>query len=168
MSGAGMDIELRLLRSFVTMHEAGSTARAADRMACTQAAMSMRLKMLETGIGVPLFRRGPQGLEPTPRGAELHAKAPGVLAAHDKMATPTRCRPGAARVRLAVPDACAPGWLGGVRAAVNLDRAEVGSTSDLSAHLMAGVQRQDVEMALLTPDSRRSAQARAEAGMALA
>ena len=35
-----MDIELRLLRSFVALHEVGSVSRAAERMACTQAAMA--------------------------------------------------------------------------------------------------------------------------------
>lgn len=161
-----MDIELRLLRSFVTMHEAGSISRAADRMACTQAAMSMRLKMLETEIGAPLFLRQPQGLEPTPRGAELYAKALGVLAAYDEMLSATRSRPAAERIRLGVPDDYALGWLGGVLAAINLDRAEVEITCDLSAHLMAGVQRQDLDLALVTLESR-PAQARAVAEVAL-
>ena len=70
-----MDIELRLLRSFAVMFEAGSISRAAERLACTQAAMSMRLKTMETEIGAALFLRTPTGLEPTPRGAELYAKA---------------------------------------------------------------------------------------------
>jgi DNA-binding transcriptional LysR family regulator len=43
-----MDIELRLLRSFALMHEAGLINRAAEWTACTQAAMSMRLKVIET------------------------------------------------------------------------------------------------------------------------
>ena len=43
-----MDIELRLLRSFALMHEAGFISRAAEPTACTQAAISMRLKAIET------------------------------------------------------------------------------------------------------------------------
>lgn len=161
-----MDIELRLLRSFVTMHEAGSISRAAERMACTQAAMSMRLKMLETELGAPLFLRHPQGLAPTPRGAELYAKALGVLAAYDEMLSATRARPAAERIRLGIPDDYALGWLGDVLASVNLERAEVEITCDFSAHLMAGVQRQDLDLALVTLESR-PAQARVMAEVAL-
>jgi DNA-binding transcriptional LysR family regulator len=161
-----MDIELRLLRSFVRMHEAGSISRAADRMACTQAAMSMRLKMLETEIGAPLFLRTPQGLDPTPRGAELYAKALGVLAAYDEMLSTTRSRPAAERIRLGLPDDYALGWLGKVLAEINLDRAEVEITCDLSAHLMAAVQRQDLDLALVTLESR-PAQTRAVAEVSL-
>ena len=98
-----MDIELRLLRSFALMHEAGSISRAAERMACTQAAMSMRLKAIETEIGAALFLRTQQGLEPTPRGAELYAKTLGVLAAYDEMMSATRSRPMAERIRLGCP-----------------------------------------------------------------
>ena len=149
-----MDIELRLLRSFALMHEAGSISRAAERMACTQAAMSMRLKAIETEIGAALFLRTQQGLEPTPRGAELYAKTLGVLAAYDEMMSATRSRPMAERIRLGMPDDYALGWLGPVLANLSLERAEIEITCDLSAHLMAKVQRQDLELALVTLDSR--------------
>jgi DNA-binding transcriptional LysR family regulator len=95
-----VDIELRLLRSFVQIHEAGSISRAAERMACTQAAMSMRLKMLETELGAALFERKPQGLEPTPRGAEFYAKTLAVLGAYDEMMSATRSRPARDRICL--------------------------------------------------------------------
>ena len=161
-----MDIELRLLRSFIAMHEAGSISRAADRLACTQAAMSMRLKMLETEIGAPLFLRTPHGLDPTSRGAELYAKALGVLDAYDEMLSTTRSRPAAERIRIGLPDDYALGWLGQVLSQVNLDRAEVDITCDLSAHLMASVQRQDLDLALVTLESR-PAQTRAMAEVPL-
>jgi DNA-binding transcriptional LysR family regulator len=136
------------------MHEAGSISRAAERMACTQAAMSMRLKAIETEIGAALFLRTQQGLEPTPRGAELYAKTLGVLAAYDEMMSATRSRPMAERIRLGMPDDYALGWLGPVLAKLSLERAEIEITCDLSAHLMAKVQRQDLDLALVTLDSR--------------
>lgn len=149
-----MDIELRLLRSFVQMHEAGSISRAADRMACTQAAMSMRLKMLETELGAALFLRGPQGLEPTPRGAELYAKALGVLGAYDEMLSATRTRPARDRVRLGMPDDYALGWLPRALDRVGLERVELEISCDLSAHLMAAVQRSELDLALVTLAAR--------------
>jgi DNA-binding transcriptional LysR family regulator len=149
-----VDIELRLLRSFVQMHEAGSISRAAVRMACTQAAMSMRLKMLETELGAALFLRGPQGLQPTPRGAELYAKALGVLGAYDEMLSATRTRPARDRVRLGMPDDYALGWLPGVLDRAGLDRVELEISCDLSAHLMAAVQRSELDLALVTLATR--------------
>ena len=60
----------------------------------------------------------------------------------------------AERIRLGMPDDYALGWLGPVLAKLSLDRAEVEITCDLSAHLMAKVQRQDLDLALVTLDSR--------------
>ena len=88
-----MDIDLRLLRSFVQIHECGALSRAADRLACTPAALSMRLKQVEAEIGAPLFLRHATGLTPTARGAELYARALGVLSAYDEMMSATRARP---------------------------------------------------------------------------
>ena len=147
-----MDIELRLLRSFVQMHEAGSISRAADRMACTQAAMSMRLKMLETEMGAALFLRSPQGLQPTARGAELYAKALGVLSAYDEMLSTTRVSPPRERVRLGMPDDYALGWLGPVLP--GLEASDIEISCDLSAHLMAAVQRSELDLALVTLAAR--------------
>lgn len=147
-----MDIELRLLRSFVQMHEAGSISRAAERMACTQAAMSMRLKMLETELGAPLFRRRPQGLEPTPRGAELYAKALGVLSAYDEMMSATRVTPPRDRIRLGMPDDYALGFLG--RVLPGFGDVEFEISCDLSARLMAAVELGELDLALVTLAAR--------------
>lgn len=152
----GMDIELRLLRSFVAIHETGSVSRAADRMACTQAAMSMRLKMVETEIGSPLFLRRPGGLQPTPRGAELYARALGVLSAYDEMLSLTRSRPPRDRLRLGMPDDYASGWLGGLIADLGpaFDRLEIELVCDLSANLMAALERREIDLALVTTAAR--------------
>lgn len=149
-----MDIEVRLLRSFVAIHEVGTITRAAQRLNCTQAALSMRLKMLETDLGASLFQRTPQGLQATPRGAEFYARALAVLAAYDEMLSATRASPAAERVRIGLPDDYALAWLGPALAALNLDRAEVEVTCDLSAHLVAGVERHDLDLALVTTEAR--------------
>lgn len=151
-----MDIELRLLRSFVQIYESGSLSRAAERMSCTQAAMSMRLKMLETELGAALFARLHHRLEPTARGAELYAKALGVLAAYDEMMSVTRARPKRERVRIGLPDDYAMAFLGPVLTALGkgLARLELSVECDLSANLMASVQRHDLDLALVTVAAR--------------
>lgn len=163
-----MDIDLRLLRSFVQMHESGSLARAAERLACTPAALSMRLKLLEAEIGAPLFIRHPAGLDPTARGAELYARALTVLSAYDEMMSATRSRPMRDRLRLGLPDDYATGWLPAMLAGLGpaLEGMEVDVTCDLSAQLMAMVQRQELDLALVTL-AARPARAQAAAQMPL-
>lgn len=147
-----MDIELRLLRSFVALHEVGSVSRAAERMACTQAAMSMRLKQVEAEIGAPLFLRHPGGLVPTPRGTTLYSHAVSVLAAYDEMLAQVRTRPQRDRLRLGMPDDYALGWLPGLIADLGpaFERLEIELVCDLSANLVAAIDRRDIDLALVT------------------
>lgn len=149
-----MDIEIRLLRSFVAMHEARSITRAAERMGCTQSAMSMRLKDLESALGAPLFARLPQGLEPLPRGAELYARAVAVLAAYDEMLSATGTAPRVERVRIGLPDDYALAWLGPALAALGPARVAVEVTCALSARLVASVAAQDLDLAVVTTHAR--------------
>lgn len=153
-----MDIEVRLLRSFVAIYERGSLSRAADRLACTQAAMSMRLKMLETEIGGLLFVRQHHRLEPTSKGSELYAKALGVLAAYDEMISTTRSERPRQKVRVGVPDDYALSLFSRVMASMRNDIGdlEIELVTDLSANLVAALQRQDVDLALVTLASRPS------------
>lgn len=153
-----MDIEVRLLRSFVAIYERGSLSRAADRLGCTQAAMSMRLKMLETEIGGLLFMRQHHRLEPTSKGSELYAKALSVLAAYDEMLSATRSGTPRQKVRIGVPDDYALSIFVPVMATMRHDikDMEIELVCDLSANLVAALQRQDVDLALVTLASRPS------------
>lgn len=147
-----MDIELRLLRSLVAIYEKGSISRAAELLNCTQAAMSMRLKMLEEEVGTPLFLRRHQRMEPTSRGSEIYAKALGVLASYDELISATRRDSVPGPFRIGVPDDYALGIL------ADFIRAESGNwhalgleiACDLSANLVAALQRGDLDCALVT------------------
>lgn len=163
-----MDLDLRLLRSFTVIFEQGSLARASERLHCTSAALSMRLKTLEAEIGAPLFRRLPGGLDPTPRGSELYARALGVLSAYDEMMSATRSRPVRDRVRIGLPDDYAIGWLADALQGLGarFEQSEIEIVCDLSANLMARTQRQEIDLALVTL-AARPALARAAAEMAL-
>ncbi len=162
-----MDIEVRLLRSFVATYEHGSVSRAAEKLACTQAAMSMRLKMLEGEIGGQLFLRRHHRLEPTSRGSELYAKALTVLAAYDELLSTSRSRAPLYRIRIGVPDDYALGLLSSVLRRFRLELADVELeiVCDLSANLYASLHRQDVDIALATlaarpPSARLAVEAR--------
>jgi DNA-binding transcriptional LysR family regulator len=147
-----MHIELRLLRSFVAVYETGSMSRAAVRSFCSQAAMSMRLKLLEDEIGHQLFIRHHHRLEATALGSEFYAKALAVLASYDELVSATRSRDVVQKVRIGVPDDYALSFVARILHAVSLQIKgfEIEIICDLSSNLVAAVQRQDIDLALAT------------------
>ncbi len=154
-----MDIEVKLLRSFITIYEKGSLSRAAEKLACTQAAMSMRLKLLESEIGEPLFHRQHHKLDPTFKGTEFYARALSVLAAYDEMISATRANATRVKIRIGVPDDYAIGILPNVFSELALDSwgAEVEIICDLSANLVGAMQRREIDLALVTLAAKPSA-----------
>lgn len=73
------------LQLFVAVCEEGNIARAAAREALVASALSKRIAALEGEIGVPLLTRGRRGVEPTPAGQALLARAREVLAGLDQL-----------------------------------------------------------------------------------
>ena len=61
-------------RNFVAVYRAGSVSGAAKTRNLTQPAVSQQLSALEASIGEALFRRTPQGMQPTERGKQLYAQ----------------------------------------------------------------------------------------------
>ncbi len=152
-----MDIELKLLRSFVAIYEHGTLSRAAEASNITQAAMSMRLKLVETEIGETLFLRRHHRLEPTSKGAALYARALPVLAAYDEMISATRSRKTRQMLRLGVPDDYALGILPKALARLGPDSGfDIEIVCDLSAALADRVQHRELDLALATLAARPS------------
>ncbi|MFF3953933.1 LysR family transcriptional regulator [Streptomyces sp. NPDC001890] len=70
-------MDLTLLRTFVTVHRAGSFTRAAALLGLSQPAVTSQIRTLEQQLGRPLFLRRARGVTPTPVGDELaHRAAP--------------------------------------------------------------------------------------------
>ncbi len=65
------DLDSTLLRTFVTVVEAGSVSNAAMALHRTQAAVSMALRRLEEEVGQRLLERSPRGVKPTSAGDVL-------------------------------------------------------------------------------------------------
>lgn len=72
--------ELRTLRYFVCVAEEKSLTAAASRLRIAQPALSRQIRQLEDGLGTPVFRRTPRGVELTEAGAILLGRAYSILA----------------------------------------------------------------------------------------
>ena len=70
-------LDIRHLRYFLAVAEAGSFSRAADRLGISQPSVSQQMRDLETSLRVPLFQRRGKRILLTPRGLifQEHARA---------------------------------------------------------------------------------------------
>lgn len=72
-------MNLRQLKYFVGVVEAGNMTRAADQLHVAQTALGMQIRQLEEDLGVTLLVRHSRGIEPTKAGSLLHARALAIL-----------------------------------------------------------------------------------------
>lgn len=72
-------MNLRQLKYFIGVIEAGNMTRAAERLNVAQTALSMQIRQLEVSLGVPLLVRHSRGIEPTEAGKLLHSRAVAIL-----------------------------------------------------------------------------------------
>lgn len=72
-------MNLRQLKYFVGVVEAGNMTRAADHLHVAQTALSMQMRQLEESIGVALLVRHSRGVEPTSAGRLLYERAVSVI-----------------------------------------------------------------------------------------
>ena len=98
------DIDTRLLRSFVSVATTGSISTAAEMLGCSQGTMSLRIRALETRLGIRLLDRSGRDLRLTPAGRDLYADARNIVEMHDRLFD--RASPGlvAGSVRLGVAE----------------------------------------------------------------
>lgn len=112
-AGAPQAIELRHLRYFTAVADAGSFTHAAEKMFIAQPTLSQQIRRLEQIVGTPLLQRRREGLQLTPAGTVLLDASRTVLSLVDHEVNRTRQAAGLGRPRLRVvvpaglPDALA-------------------------------------------------------------
>ena len=72
-------MNLRQLKYFAAIVEAGNMTRAAEQLHVAQTALGMQIRQLEEDLGVALLIRHSRGVEPTKAGKLLHARAITIL-----------------------------------------------------------------------------------------
>ena len=104
MSGAGgaapQGVELRHLRYFVAVADAGTFTHAAESMYIAQPTLSQQIRRLEEMVGAPLLRRSRDGVRPTEAGMVLLEESRTVLSLLDHGVSRTRQAAGIGRPRL--------------------------------------------------------------------
>jgi DNA-binding transcriptional LysR family regulator len=130
-SGAPLAIELRHLRYFVALADAGSFTRAAERMFIAQPTLSQQIRRLEEIVGTPLLQRRREGLRLTSAGTVLLDASRNVLSLVDHEVNRTRQAAGLGRQRLRVvvppglPDALAVEAASALRSAAAAAEVEI-------------------------------------------
>jgi len=78
-------MQLRHLRYFVSIVEAGSFSRAAATVHVAQPALSQQIAELEARLGLQLLVRSARGVRPTPAGEVLYREAASILRQMDRL-----------------------------------------------------------------------------------
>jgi DNA-binding transcriptional LysR family regulator len=97
---APQSIELRHLRYFVAVAEAGTFTHAAERMYVGQPTLSQQIRRLEEFVGTPLLQRRREGVRLTEAGIVLLEESRAVLSLVDHGVSRTRQAAGLGRSRL--------------------------------------------------------------------
>ncbi len=98
------DLDLDLLRGFVTVAERGGFTAAGTALGLTQSAISLKVKRLEDILGQRVLDRGGRGVALTREGETLLAYARRMLALNDEAVRRMIAPPVEGRLRLGVAD----------------------------------------------------------------
>ena len=143
-------LDLELLRSFVSVVDAGGFTRAGERVHRTQSTVSQQIKRLEEDIGQPLLIRTAKDVTPTEAGETLLSYARRLLSLAEE-ARDVLSRPGhEGAVRLGVPEDFAAYRLTKLLAAFSRSHPtlRLDVRADQSAHLRRDLERGELDLAL--------------------
>lgn len=135
------DLDLDLLRGFVTVAERGGFTAAGQALGLTQSAISLKVKRLEDLLGGPVFLRGAKRVALTPEGETLLAYARRMLALNEEAVRRFVSPPVEGRLRLGVADHFVPRHLAPALARLSRTwpelriEVEVGRSHELRARL---------------------------------
>ena len=97
-----VDIDTKLLRSFLVVATEKSFSTAAERLGCSQGTMSVRIQTLEDQLGQRLFDRGRHNVKVSSAGQDLLPQARSLVDMHDRLFDRATARLVSGRVRLGV------------------------------------------------------------------
>jgi DNA-binding transcriptional LysR family regulator len=144
-------IDLDLLRSFVSVVDAGSFTRAGERVHRTQSTVSQQIRRLEDSFGLALLNRDANGVTPTEEGERLLSYARRILSLADEARDIVTRPAGHGIVRLGIPEDFATYKLPALLADFAHSHAglRLDVRCDLSVHLRHDLERGDLDLTLV-------------------
>jgi len=143
--------DLELLRSFVSVVDAGGFTRAGERVHRTQSTVSQQIKRLEEDVGQPLLNRSGRDVVPTEAGERLLSYARRLLSLAEE-ARDVMARPGhQGAVRLGIPEDFAAYRLTELLAAFARSHPglRLDVRADQSLYLKRDLDRGEIDLALM-------------------
>ncbi|GLR94333.1 MULTISPECIES: LysR substrate-binding domain-containing protein [Bradyrhizobium] len=143
-------LDLELLRSFVSVVEAGGFTRAGARVHRTQSTVSQQIKRLEEDVGQLLLHRDGKDVRPTEAGERLLSYARRLLSLAEEARDVLRQPDSEGAIRLGIPEDFAayrlPKLLGAFSRSHPGLRLDV--RADQSKHLARDLERGELDLAL--------------------
>lgn len=135
-----MNLDIDLLRTFVTIADIGNFTRAAERLGRTQSTISLQLKRLEDELGHRLFERNARNVRLTSDGELLLTYARTILRINDEAVSRITEPDLEGLVRLGTPEDFATSYLPAVlsRFARAHPRIALDVRCDLTLNLLNG------------------------------
>ncbi|MEE7502010.1 LysR substrate-binding domain-containing protein [Methylobacterium mesophilicum] len=148
------NLDMDVLRTFVTGFELGSFARAADWLGRSQSALSTQLRKLEEQVGQPLVQKAGRGLALTPAGESMLGYAKRLLELNDEAVDRLRGTELEGWARLGLAQDFAESWLPAVlkRFSRAYPRVRVEVQVGLGAQLVEKAVKGDLDVALVWGD----------------
>ena len=143
-------LDLELLRSFVSVVDAGGFTRAGERVHRTQSTVSQQIKRLEDDVGQPLLEPHGKDVTPTEAGERLLSYARRLLSLAEE-ARDVMARPGSeGAVRLGIPEDFAAYRLAKLLAAFSRSHPglRLDVRADQSTYLRRDLERGELDLAL--------------------
>lgn len=152
------NLDIDVLRTFVTGVELGSFAQAAARLARSPAAVSAQLKKLEAQIGHPLLVKAGRKLALTEEGELLLGYARRLLELNDEAVAHVRGNPLSGEVRIGLPHDFAEHGLPAVlaRFARVHEKVRIEARAERNGELIRAVKEGRLDLALVWQDERVS------------
>jgi DNA-binding transcriptional LysR family regulator len=146
-----VNLDLDLLRAFVTVVETGSFTRAALLLGRTQPAVSLQIRRLEDQLRSPLLDRAGKGVALTTEGAALLSRARHLLRVNDEIVANLGDGDLEGEVRFGAPEDVATMHLPGILGAFarSHPRIKLSVTCDYTANLLDQMSRGMLDLALI-------------------
>lgn len=143
-------LDLELLRSFVSVVEAGGFTRAGERVHRTQSTVSQQIKRLEEDVGQVLLHRDGKDVRPTEAGERLLSYARRLLTLAEEARDVLREPDSEGAIRLGIPEDFAAYRLAKLLGAFSRSHPtlRLDVRADQSKHLARDLERGELDLAL--------------------